>query len=760
MADLEVLPQSQVIRLIAQADEREFTLFLGAGASKSSGVPLASEMIREWRQMIFEDRAPAGAKFDEWCQAQSWCGQDQEYSILFELLFPNERARQKYVEPKIDAAFPSWCYLYLANIVQAGYFNVIFTTNFDDLINDALTMYLGYNPAVCAADSEVMSISITTDRAKIIKLHGDYLFKRLKNTSDELKQLDPNMECKVQEFGKQCGMVVIGYTGRDHSVMRVLDELMKDDDSFPNGIYWGLRPGEDPAARVKDLAGKYPKRFHLFQCQDFDLFMSRLHASLKLNLPQTILQPYESLHNKFDRLVAKATANQLNDQVIKEHIQQLGEQLNRPWAKATDLTALDLLQGQMALGQRDFKTAITLVSKYYQQRPNDANALTVWGDALAVQGEEEHSEAAFQEASAKWTEAIRLNPQALPPRYSLARYYSRVQKTAEAIAACEALLQLVPNDNGLRRNLVMLYGAGGRYGDALKETEWLLAREPKAADLRAMKATVLEQRGLIVEALDEIKKAVALNPQNAWYHFSLANSYTRLGRMDEAAAEFNHAIQLDPNTLSFRLQVANFYWARQQPFLALPHLAAAIAIEPNSAEAHGWLGQIYFALGRMPEAQRAIDAALKLSPQDSRLLVNAGILSSYSNRPDVAEQYLMQAAHLNPSIPQPHYLLCLLYWMHNRVPDFDLAFQRLNQMAPPLAQQLQMQLQAMQAQSGGNRQAALQNHWLGWLQNQPQNVQAQGWLPAQQRPATTSSLNDLLRSAGEKFQARRATETT
>ena len=51
MVELTVLPQSQVIRIIAQADKREFALFLGAGASKSSGVPLTFEMIREWRQM-------------------------------------------------------------------------------------------------------------------------------------------------------------------------------------------------------------------------------------------------------------------------------------------------------------------------------------------------------------------------------------------------------------------------------------------------------------------------------------------------------------------------------------------------------------------------------------------------------------------------------------------------------------------------------------------------------------------------------------
>ncbi|HEV2913877.1 MAG TPA: tetratricopeptide repeat protein [Pyrinomonadaceae bacterium] len=739
MQELDVLSQNQVVRLIAQVDKREFTLFLGAGASKSSGVPLASEMISEWRRMAYEDRAPAGADFDAWCKEQPWCGKDEEYSRLFEMLFPNERARQKYIEPKVEAAFPSWCYLYLASIVQAGYFNVIFTTNFDDLMNDALTMYLGYNPVVCAADSEVMSISVTTDRAKIIKLHGDYLFKRLKNTVEELEELDPNMESKFREFGKQCGMVVIGYAGRDQSTMHVLEEIMKDESAFPNGIFWGVRPNDQPSERVKKLATTFRKRFHLFHCQDFDLFMSHLHTTLKLNLPQTVLQPYDALRGNIGRLVEKATDNQLGEPSIREHIQKLKQELNRSWAKA-DLTDFDLLEAQVALGRRDYKTAISYVTRYCQERPNDPSALTTWGDALAIQGEEEDSEAAFQEAAARWTEAIRLNPQALPPRYSLARYYARAQKTAEGVAACEGLLKLVPNDHAVRRNLIMLYSSSSRYGDALREVDKLLARDPEAADLHALKANVLEQRGLIMESLDEIKRAVALDPKNAMYHFSLANSLTRLGRLDEAAFEFNQAIQLDPNTLSYRLQIANFYSMRQQPMLALQHMEAAVAIEPNSAEAHGWLGQIYLNLGRLMEAQREMEAALRLSPQDSRTLGNVGILYLRLNRLRDAEGCLQRSVQLNPSLPQPFYMLCLLYWVQNRVPEFNAAFQSLLQILPPVAQQLQMQLQDLHMRFMGNRQAALhalQTQSLGWLQNQPQVGESKPWLP----PSPNNSFN-------------------
>lgn len=229
-----LLPQEQVARLFKQADPREFSLFLGAGASRSSGVALASEMIAEWRQQAFAEQAQPGEKFDEWCARQRWFDSPTEYSELFESLYPDERARQKYVEPKIEAGFPAWGYLYLSDIVRIGRLNLIFTTNFDDLVNEALTRFVGYTAVVCAADSEVASINLVTARAKIIKLHGDYLFKSLKNTERDLKELTANMDRKFGEFARQCGMLVLGYGGGDKSIMSLLDRLLSKPGTFPN----------------------------------------------------------------------------------------------------------------------------------------------------------------------------------------------------------------------------------------------------------------------------------------------------------------------------------------------------------------------------------------------------------------------------------------------------------------------------------------------------------------------------------------------
>ena len=76
----------------------------------------------------------------------------------------------------------------------------------------------------------------------------------MKNTSKELKALTTNMEEKFAQFALENGLVVLGYAGRDESIMRVLEELLKDRRCFPHGLYWGLRAGEKIAPRVTQVS--------------------------------------------------------------------------------------------------------------------------------------------------------------------------------------------------------------------------------------------------------------------------------------------------------------------------------------------------------------------------------------------------------------------------------------------------------------------------------------------------------------------------
>jgi len=101
-----------------------------------------------------------GRRSERWCARQDWYQREDEYSILFADLYPNAQARQRYIEDKVGEHRPGWGYLYLANLMAHGWFRVALTTNFDNLLAEALSRYTTTIPVVCAADSEVMSVSL------------------------------------------------------------------------------------------------------------------------------------------------------------------------------------------------------------------------------------------------------------------------------------------------------------------------------------------------------------------------------------------------------------------------------------------------------------------------------------------------------------------------------------------------------------------------------------------------------------------------
>jgi hypothetical protein len=70
-----------LIRLILNrnADLPNFTLLLGSGASGTSNVVTATDMIEVWRQQLY-DSARAGVGLIDWLKRQDWFESDDEYS--------------------------------------------------------------------------------------------------------------------------------------------------------------------------------------------------------------------------------------------------------------------------------------------------------------------------------------------------------------------------------------------------------------------------------------------------------------------------------------------------------------------------------------------------------------------------------------------------------------------------------------------------------------------------------------------------------
>lgn len=297
-----------------------FALLLGSGASINSGVKMAREMIDTWRIKLYE-QSGAKASFEHWLRRQSWYESDDEYSLLFELVCDQPSQRRVYIEECLKNAHPSWGYVYLTNLMKNGYLDVVLTTNFDDLISEACFLYSEeLRPIVCAHDSAISGIRVRSKRPKIIKLHGDFLYDSIKNTVRELETLEENMKRKVMQFAQEYGLVVVGYSGRDRSVMDILEMLVRSEEYFKQGIYWCVRKGEEIGGRLRSLLRK--DRVYLVEIPGFDEFMAYIHDRAELSLPAPVADPIRVMHDRA-RLFINVPDTLKSNRIIFQDIQKV-----------------------------------------------------------------------------------------------------------------------------------------------------------------------------------------------------------------------------------------------------------------------------------------------------------------------------------------------------------------------------------------------------------------------------------------------------
>jgi len=269
---------------IVKIGNPNFSILLGAGASISSGIQSGGQLVKRWKDEVYNDLdgKSSGDSVEDFFRLHKpdWYDEANPYSSLFEHRYDLQRQRRIFVEKEVAGKTPSIGYAYLVKLMAAGYFNTVFTTNFDDLLNEAFYRFTHVRPIVCAHDSSISGVTITSDRPKIIKLHGDYLFDNIKTTLRETESLETNMQMKFQEFAKDYGLIVIGYSGQDRSIMDILNYLIQHEEYLKNGIYWCIMNGE-----LDKITGELKKflwkdRVYIVEIDGFDELMSEINKRL------------------------------------------------------------------------------------------------------------------------------------------------------------------------------------------------------------------------------------------------------------------------------------------------------------------------------------------------------------------------------------------------------------------------------------------------------------------------------------------------
>lgn len=387
---------TDVIRFIKtrNSDVPNYTLLLGAGCSVTSGIKSARVLIDEWQKELFQIDAENKDKeytlesvnkyFDG---LTKWYDKNNQYSSLFEKKYDLPRQRRIFVEEQVAGKKPSIGYAYLMRLIHGTYFNTVFTTNFDDLLNESFNLFSHYSskrPIVCAHDSSVRSVTITSDRPKIIKLHGDYLYDDIKSTLRETESLQENVRNKLVEFCKEFGLIVVGYAGNDRSVMDVINYLLKSEEYFKHGIYWCIRKGDEVSDEVRKLLWR--DRVYFVYIDGFDeLFAEFYHEITGFDNPPLpklfssrteIIQSFidnkqltNSAHPKLRKAI-EALGEEVKKNTIFEMLKDTFSDTDKIDDELTNEELEPLLDAQSLLAQKEYSVAIGKIENQLHSSEN------------------------------------------------------------------------------------------------------------------------------------------------------------------------------------------------------------------------------------------------------------------------------------------------------------------------------------------------------------------------------------------------------
>lgn len=290
------------LRSFKVLSNQSFDLFLGSGASVNSGIPSGGDLVWHFkREILSSKKIINGKKFtDLKIEANKQIIQnyfDQRgdsnitnpYSHYFKECYPDSLVRKEFLSDLVRDKKPSIGFLCLSALVERQKFNVVWTTNFDDLIEKAITA-LNYKSCQIVSPDNASSVQqFNSDIPTVVKLHGDFRYDPLQNTDEELQELEASLHTKFLDASTQKGILVVGYSGSDKSVMTTLEKALEKPNAFPKGLIWcipkGLQPSKDLEALI-EKAHQQNNRSGFLEIDNFDYFLHEIYKTCELSNTQ------------------------------------------------------------------------------------------------------------------------------------------------------------------------------------------------------------------------------------------------------------------------------------------------------------------------------------------------------------------------------------------------------------------------------------------------------------------------------------------
>ena len=225
---------NEIKNILDDVENSPFFLMVGAGVSIPN-IPSAQSIIEICRKKLNITKKDT---INYAC----------EYSEILSKAFPSPELRRRFLESIIVNTKITDSNVELADILLSKKLtNTLFTTNFDNQIERAISLLGGDNIITSDNNESNMLIDVDPKKIQIIYLHGKYNNYKCKNLIDEINKRDNSefsMDKLLSHYLRNKSPIIMGYSGiYDDIFMESIQKRLKND--VPFNYYWFCYSKED-----------------------------------------------------------------------------------------------------------------------------------------------------------------------------------------------------------------------------------------------------------------------------------------------------------------------------------------------------------------------------------------------------------------------------------------------------------------------------------------------------------------------------------
>jgi tetratricopeptide (TPR) repeat protein len=244
-----------------------------------------------------------------------------------------------------------------------------------------------------------------------------------------------------------------------------------------------------------------------------------------------------------------------------------------------------------------------------------------------------------------------------------------------AIAEFRKATELEPNLAVAFINLGQAYMENHDYGSAITPLKHAVELAPDSIPAHQLLGYALLAQGYAAAAIPHLERAKEKG--------ALGIAQLQTGELDQAVVNLRSALASRPNDPDLL-----YYLGRASGLMSKQSIDTLLEAYPDSARAHQAMGENYFVLRRMPDAEREYLAALKERPDTPGLHLELGLVYAGSSQWEKAEEAFRAETKLQPGNAEAAFRLGDSLLQEGRAPEAKIELERSNRLQPRMPETL------------------------------------------------------------------------